>query len=59
MPRGAGPYKVLAEINDNSYKIDLPTTEYGMSNSFNIAYLTPYEGEDIAALRWMPFEGGG
>jgi hypothetical protein len=48
LPRGAGPYKVLAKINDNAYKIDLPIAEYGVSNSFNVADLTPYEGEDIA-----------
>jgi hypothetical protein len=30
-----------------------------MSNSFNVADLTPYEGEDIAASRSTPFEGGG
>jgi hypothetical protein len=59
LPRGAGPYKVLSKINDNAYKIDLPTTEYGMRNSFNVADLTPYKGEDIAATRSMPFEGGG
>jgi hypothetical protein len=58
LPRGAGPYKVLAKINDNAYKIDLPIAEYGVSNSFNFADLTPYEGEDIAASRSMPFEGG-
>jgi hypothetical protein len=59
LPRGAGPYKVLAKINDNAYKIDLPIAEYGVSNSFNVADLTPYEGEDIAASRSMPFEGRG
>jgi hypothetical protein len=49
---------VLAKINDNAYKIDLPTAEYGVSNSFNVADLTPYEGEDIAVSRSTPFEGG-
>jgi hypothetical protein len=58
LPRGAGPYKLLAKINDNSYKIDLPTAKYGMSNSFNVVDLTLYEGEDFAASRSTPFEGG-
>jgi hypothetical protein len=49
---------VIAKINDNAYKIDLPTAEYGVSNSFNVADLTPYEGEDIAASRSTPFKGG-
>jgi hypothetical protein len=59
LPRGAGPYKVLANINDNAYKIDLLTAKYGVSNSFNVADLTPYEGEGIAMSRSTPFEGGG
>jgi hypothetical protein len=27
-----------------------------VSNSFNVANLTPYDGEDLGALRSMPFE---
>ena len=57
MPRGAGPYKVLKKINDNAYEIDLPSDEFGVSNSFNVADLSPYIGDDLAS-RTMPFQGG-
>ncbi|KAK1631605.1 hypothetical protein QYE76_005920 [Lolium multiflorum] len=33
--------------------------EFGVSNSFNVADLTPYDGEDLGASRSTPFEGGG
>ncbi|KAK1647992.1 hypothetical protein QYE76_065797 [Lolium multiflorum] len=58
LPRGAGPYKVLAKINDNAYSIDLPIDEFGVSNSFNVADLTPYDGEDLGASRSMKYEEG-
>jgi hypothetical protein len=58
-PRGAGPYKVLAKINDNAYSIDIPLAEFGgVSNSFNVADLSPYDGDDLGASRSTPFEGG-
>ena len=59
-PRGAGPFKVLAKINDNAYSIDIPIAEFGgVSNSFNVADLSPYDGEDLGASRSTPFEEGG
>ena len=58
-PRGAGPFKVLAKINDNAYSIDISIAEFGgVSNSFDVADLSPYDGEDLGASRSTPFEGG-
>jgi hypothetical protein len=41
----AGPFKILAKINDNAYKLELPP-EFGVSPSFNILDLRPYLGEE-------------
>jgi hypothetical protein len=36
MPRAAGPYKVLAKINDNAYTLELPP-DFRVSPTFNIS----------------------
>jgi translation initiation factor IF-1 len=45
MSRATGPFKILAKINDNAYKLELPP-EFGVSPSFNISDLRPYLGEE-------------
>jgi translation initiation factor IF-1 len=45
MSRAAGPFKMLAKINDNAYKLELPP-EFGVSPTFNISDLRPYFGEE-------------
>ncbi|XP_035542985.1 uncharacterized protein LOC118346088, partial [Juglans regia] len=42
LPRGDGPFQVVERINDNAYKLDLPG-EYGVSASFNVADLSPFD----------------
>ena len=45
LPRADGPFKVLERINDNAYKLELPT-DFGVSPTFNIVDLKPYLGEE-------------
>jgi hypothetical protein len=45
MSRATGPFKILAKINDNAYKLELPP-EFRVSPSFNISDLRPYFGEE-------------
>lgn len=47
MPRVDGPFKILEKINDNAYKLELPS-EFGVSPTFNISDLKPYLGEEGA-----------
>ncbi|KAH9744280.1 Endonuclease [Citrus sinensis] len=56
LPRGDGPFQVVARINDNAYKLDLPG-EYNVSATFNVSDLSPFDvGEDS---RTNPFEERG
>jgi hypothetical protein len=32
---------------------------FGVSNTFNVADLTPYDGDNLGVSQSMPFEGGG
>jgi hypothetical protein len=58
-PRGDGPFQVLERINDNAYKIDLPS-EYGnISATFNVAYLSLFDVGDAFNSRMNPFEEEG
>ena len=51
-PRRDGPFQILERINDNAYKIHIPS-EYGVSFSFNVVDLTPFvvgsDSEDLGA----------
>jgi hypothetical protein len=58
IPHVAGPYKVLAKINDNLYTIELPP-DFGVSPTFNISDLKPYMGEeDEIDSRMTPIQEG-
>jgi hypothetical protein len=43
------PFKILAKINDNAYKLELPP-KFGVSLSFNISDLQPYFREEDEML---------
>jgi hypothetical protein len=55
-PRGDGPFQVLARINNNAYKLDLPG-EYNISATFNVCDLSPFDVGDDS--RTNPFEERG
>jgi len=59
MPRGDGPFQMLAKINDNAYKIDL-LGEYNVNNTFNVSDLSLYDADnELRGLRPKAFEEGG
>jgi len=51
LPRGDGPFKVLERINDNAYKIELPRSDYAVTNTFNVADLSPFFGPEGSESR--------
>ena len=58
--RGDDPYKIVHNMGDNAYKVELPG-DVSISATFNIGDLTPYiedEDEDIGNLRANPLQGG-
>jgi hypothetical protein len=58
MSRAVGYFKILAKINDNAYKLELPP-EFGVNHRFNISDLRPYLGEeDEMPLRTMSMQEG-
>ena len=58
MPRADGPFKVLEKVNDNAYKIDLPS-DFNVSATFNVRDLSPYlEDNKGLDLRTNPFQPG-
>jgi hypothetical protein len=58
MSRAAGTFKILAKINDNTYKLELPP-KFGVSPSFNISDLRPYmREEDEMPLRTTSMQEG-
>ncbi|KAL4302844.1 hypothetical protein GQ457_10G010370 [Hibiscus cannabinus] len=56
LPRGDGPFQVVAKVNENAYKLDLPD-EYNVSATFNVSDLTPFD--DPSDLRTNPSQEGG
>jgi hypothetical protein len=54
------PFKILERINDNAYKVELPS-EFGVSPTFDISDLRPYLGEEdeVPSRTTSNQEGGG
>ncbi|XP_012853151.1 PREDICTED: uncharacterized protein LOC105972719 [Erythranthe guttata] len=56
LPRGDGPFQVVERINDNANKLELPG-EYGVSNSFNVSDLSPFDVGDADLRTNLSQEG--
>src|SRR6266540_851967 len=51
--RGDGPFKVLAKVNGNPYKIELPK-DYAVSPTFNVVDLSPCIDQEDQESRMTP-----
>lgn len=50
-PRGDCPFQVLEKINDNAYKLDLPS-ECQVSPTFNASNLSPFDWSTNHYEKW-------
>jgi len=59
MAKGDGPFKVLAKVGVNAYKLELPR-DVTVSATFNVGDLSPYVEDEIdfGGLRANPLKGG-
>ena len=55
--RGDGPFRMLAKINDNAYKIDLPM-DYRFSPTFNVFDLSSYFAPSDSRMTQFSRGGG-
>ncbi|XP_031253760.1 uncharacterized protein LOC116111757 [Pistacia vera] len=46
-PRAYGPFEVVERVNDNAYKVELPSEYWGVSATFNVGDLSPYLEDDL------------
>ena len=55
MPRGDGPFRVLERLNDNAYRLELPS-EFGVNATFNVSDLSLFDvgDERDSELRAIP-----
>jgi hypothetical protein len=54
--RGDGLFQVLARINNNAYKLDLPG-EYNISDTFNVSDLSPFDVGDDSRMNLFEERG--
>ena len=56
-PRADGPFKIIKKINENAHKVELPGT-HGVSATFNVSDLSPYEVDGPLDSRTSPLQPG-